>query len=342
MSDHQPVIGEAEAVNVRLLTKSGPVAGENPNVDEALDGSTLLDFYDANDVNVVNESTECKELIPVEQGPDVSSKVGPVRTSKIIAITPLHSDDECGDLEGALEKDRREDLTLSQDFENSGLKLMLNLFERTPKLLIHEDDGMVDALNDPLDLLADIKDLDLQDTTAKASCINSDAPMPGVGFISSLNHQHEDPVACDSDTVSHMKAQEASDLNGIQFEMVPVHIPDTDAPKCLLQTEIDSIFGSTHCEKEESSVSFEYNAKQEDFDVKQGDEFDIEMVGDAVEPVLNTVVTQSGHIVSTDFLEEMIEDAKNNKVIVAQTVLYGFLIYDRFREIPRQGYLDTH
>ena len=68
--------------------------------------------------------------------------------------------------------------------------------------------------------------------------------------------------------------------------------------------------------KEESSVSFEYNAKQEDFDVKQGHEFDIEMVGD--------VVTQSAHIVGTNFLEEMIEDAKINKVIV----LYGFLIYD--------------
>ncbi|XP_010652134.1 uncharacterized protein LOC100264786 isoform X3 [Vitis vinifera] len=223
-TDHQHVVEEAKAANVDLSTKSGSVADENPNDDEAMDGSTALDFYDANDGHdEVYENTESEELIPLEQ---------------------------------------------------------------------------------------DSKDLDLQDTSVNASSVTSNASMHGDGIISSLNDQHADsdsfngPVACDFDTVTHKKGQEASGLDGIQVEMIQV--PDTDAPERLLQAEIDSISCITHCEKEESSVSFDHDAKQEDA-------FDIEMVGDVVEPVLNTIVTQSGHICSTDFLEEMIEDAKNNK-----------------------------
>ncbi|XP_034690844.1 uncharacterized protein LOC117918362 isoform X3 [Vitis riparia] len=222
-ADHQHVVEEAKAANVDLSTKSGSVADENPNDDEAMDGSTALDFYDANDGHdEVYENTESEELIPLEQ---------------------------------------------------------------------------------------DSKDLDLQDTSVKASSVTSNASMHGDGIISSLNDQHADSdsfnlVACDFDTVTHKKGQEASGLDGIQVEMIQV--PDTDAPERLLQAEIDSISCITHCEKEESSVSFDHDAKQEDG-------FDIEMVGDVVEPVLNTIVTQSGHICSTDFLEEMIEDAKNNK-----------------------------
>ncbi|XP_034690843.1 uncharacterized protein LOC117918362 isoform X2 [Vitis riparia] len=277
-ADHQHVVEEAKAANVDLSTKSGSVADENPNDDEAMDGSTALDFYDANDGHdEVYENTESEELIPLEQGQDISSKVGPGRISNIIAITPLHADDGCGDLELALEKYKMKDLTLSQDFGDSGV--------------------------------TNSKDLDLQDTSVKASSVTSNASMHGDGIISSLNDQHADSdsfnlVACDFDTVTHKKGQEASGLDGIQVEMIQV--PDTDAPERLLQAEIDSISCITHCEKEESSVSFDHDAKQEDG-------FDIEMVGDVVEPVLNTIVTQSGHICSTDFLEEMIEDAKNNK-----------------------------
>ncbi|XP_010652133.1 uncharacterized protein LOC100264786 isoform X2 [Vitis vinifera] len=278
-TDHQHVVEEAKAANVDLSTKSGSVADENPNDDEAMDGSTALDFYDANDGHdEVYENTESEELIPLEQGQDISSKVGPGRISNVIAITPLHADDGCGDLELALEKYKTKDLTLSQDFGDSGV--------------------------------TNSKDLDLQDTSVNASSVTSNASMHGDGIISSLNDQHADsdsfngPVACDFDTVTHKKGQEASGLDGIQVEMIQV--PDTDAPERLLQAEIDSISCITHCEKEESSVSFDHDAKQEDA-------FDIEMVGDVVEPVLNTIVTQSGHICSTDFLEEMIEDAKNNK-----------------------------
>ncbi|CBI32353.3 hypothetical protein VitviT2T_009344 [Vitis vinifera] len=308
-TDHQHVVEEAKAANVDLSTKSGSVADENPNDDEAMDGSTALDFYDANDGHdEVYENTESEELIPLEQGQDISSKVGPGRISNVIAITPLHADDGCGDLELALEKYKTKDLTLSQDFGDSGVTSIIDfLFQITPKTLIHEDDSKVDGLNDPH---ADSKDLDLQDTSVNASSVTSNASMHGDGIISSLNDQHADsdsfngPVACDFDTVTHKKGQEASGLDGIQVEMIQV--PDTDAPERLLQAEIDSISCITHCEKEESSVSFDHDAKQEDA-------FDIEMVGDVVEPVLNTIVTQSGHICSTDFLEEMIEDAKNNK-----------------------------
>lgn len=303
MPDLQPVIEEveAEAANVGLLTKSEPVAGGNPKVD----GFTSLDFYDANDMHVeVYESSENEELIPLEQGPDGSSEVGPGGTSKIIAATPLHADDGCDDLEGALEKDKKDDLTLSQDFER-GLKSLFNISKRPPKSLIHEDERTVDDLYDPL---ADSKDLDLQGSSAKDCCINSDASLHRSGLIAGLNNQQAASVACDSDKNSHIKGQEASSLVDIQFEMVPINIRDIDAPKCLPQTEIDSI-ASINCEKYEFSVSFD--------DTKQEDEFDIEMVGDVVEPVLNSVVTQSGHIVSTNFLEEMIEDAKNNKVIMA-------------------------
>lgn len=307
-ADHQHVVEEAKAANVDLSTKSGSVADENPNDDEAMDGSTALDFYDANDGHdEVYENTESEELIPLEQGQDISSKVGPGRISNIIAITPLHADDGCGDLELALEKYKMKDLTLSQDFGDSGVTSIIDfLFQITPKTLIHEDDSKVDGLNDPH---ADSKDLDLQDTSVKASSVTSNASMHGDGIISSLNDQHADSdsfnlVACDFDTVTRKKGQEASGLDGIQVEMIQV--PDTDAPERLLQAEIDSISCITHCEKEESSISFDHDAKQEDG-------FDIEMVGDVVEPFLNTIVTQSGHICSTDFLEEMIEDAKNNK-----------------------------
>ncbi|KAJ9696244.1 hypothetical protein PVL29_008469 [Vitis rotundifolia] len=224
-ADHQHVVQEAKAANVDLSTKSGSVADENPNDDEAMEGSTALDFYDANDGHdEVYENTESEELIPLEQ---------------------------------------------------------------------------------------DSKDLNLQDTSVKASSVTSNASMHGDGIISSLNGQHADsdsfngPVMCDFDTVTRKKGQEASGLDGIQVEMIQV-VPDTDAPERLLQAEIDSISCITHCEKEESNVSFDHDAKQED-------DFDIEMVGDVAEPVLNTIVTQSGHICSTDFLEEMIEDAKNNK-----------------------------
>ncbi|KAJ9696247.1 hypothetical protein PVL29_008469 [Vitis rotundifolia] len=279
-ADHQHVVQEAKAANVDLSTKSGSVADENPNDDEAMEGSTALDFYDANDGHdEVYENTESEELIPLEQGQDISSKVGPGRISNIIAITPLHVDDGCDDLERALEKYKMKDLTLSQDFGDSG------------------------ATNS--------KDLNLQDTSVKASSVTSNASMHGDGIISSLNGQHADsdsfngPVMCDFDTVTRKKGQEASGLDGIQVEMIQV-VPDTDAPERLLQAEIDSISCITHCEKEESNVSFDHDAKQED-------DFDIEMVGDVAEPVLNTIVTQSGHICSTDFLEEMIEDAKNNK-----------------------------
>ncbi|KAJ9696245.1 hypothetical protein PVL29_008469 [Vitis rotundifolia] len=275
-----------------------------------MEGSTALDFYDANDGHdEVYENTESEELIPLEQGQDISSKVGPGRISNIIAITPLHVDDGCDDLERALEKYKMKDLTLSQDFGDSGATSIIDfLFQITPKTLIHEDDSMVDGLNDPH---ADSKDLNLQDTSVKASSVTSNASMHGDGIISSLNGQHADsdsfngPVMCDFDTVTRKKGQEASGLDGIQVEMIQV-VPDTDAPERLLQAEIDSISCITHCEKEESNVSFDHDAKQED-------DFDIEMVGDVAEPVLNTIVTQSGHICSTDFLEEMIEDAKNNK-----------------------------
>ncbi|KAJ9696246.1 hypothetical protein PVL29_008469 [Vitis rotundifolia] len=309
-ADHQHVVQEAKAANVDLSTKSGSVADENPNDDEAMEGSTALDFYDANDGHdEVYENTESEELIPLEQGQDISSKVGPGRISNIIAITPLHVDDGCDDLERALEKYKMKDLTLSQDFGDSGATSIIDfLFQITPKTLIHEDDSMVDGLNDPH---ADSKDLNLQDTSVKASSVTSNASMHGDGIISSLNGQHADsdsfngPVMCDFDTVTRKKGQEASGLDGIQVEMIQV-VPDTDAPERLLQAEIDSISCITHCEKEESNVSFDHDAKQED-------DFDIEMVGDVAEPVLNTIVTQSGHICSTDFLEEMIEDAKNNK-----------------------------
>lgn len=304
-----------------------------------MDGSTALDFYDANDGHdEVYENTESEELIPLEQGQDISSKVGPGRISNIIAITPLHADDGCGDLELALEKYKTKDLTLSQDFGDSGVTSLIDfLFQITPKTLIHEDDSKVDGLNDPH---ADSKDLDLQDTSVNASSVTSNASMHGDGIISSLNDQHADsdsfngPVACDFDTETHKKGQEASGLDGIQVEMIQV--PDTDAPERLLEAEIDSISCITHCEKEESSVSFDHDAKQEDA-------FDIEMVGDVVEPVLNTIVTQSGHICSTDFLEEMIEDAKNNKVILpSNCAIWFFSFMVNLLQFPdRVGYFQV-
>ena len=49
------------------------------------------------------------------------------------------------------------------------------LFQITSKALIHEDDNMLNDLNDPH---VDSKDTDLQDTRAKASCVPSNASMP--------------------------------------------------------------------------------------------------------------------------------------------------------------------
>ena len=47
----------------------------------------------------------------------------------------------------------------------SGIDFLLRI---TSKALIHENDNMINGLNDPH---ADSKDTDLQDTRAKASCI---------------------------------------------------------------------------------------------------------------------------------------------------------------------------
>ena len=48
------------------------------------------------------------------------------------------------------------------------------LFRITSKALIHEEDNMINSLNDPH---VDSKDIDLQDTRAKASYIASNALM---------------------------------------------------------------------------------------------------------------------------------------------------------------------
>lgn len=289
LADHQHVVEGAEETNEGLSEKFGLIAGENHNVDEELNDSVALDFYDANDGHdEVDENTESRESIPFEQGLDISSIVVHHRISKLVAIAD--ADDGRDDLERALEKHKMKDSTLSQNFGSSSVEIR-------PKVSFDEDDGLVECVYNPL---AESKVTELQDNSDKDSFVASNASMVGGDISISLNGQLTGLgncngfVACDFDGVPHKKGQE-EDSDGIQVEMVQVPVPDACAPECLPQA------------KTESSISVDHDAKREDM-------FDIELVGDAVEPVLNTIVTQSGHVVSADFLEEMIEDAKNNKV----------------------------
>ncbi|KAK9281754.1 hypothetical protein L1049_004659 [Liquidambar formosana] len=84
---------------------------------------------------------------------------------------------------------------------------------------------------------------------------------------------------------------------------VQEHIPD--ASDFGFQSKIDSSASSPKCEKPETSGSSDLDFKQ-DSSVSDVVDFDDEST-------LNTLVTRSGQICRIDLLEDIIEDAKNNK-----------------------------
>lgn len=117
------------------------------------------------------------------------------------------------------------------------------------------------------------------------------------------SHQEQAHLDC-----SHLEVENAV----VQLAPLPVQDCKPDAPEGSLPLAVvDPLFGDS--EKPESSGASDDAWKN---DVPSG-----EMVDFEDEFALNTVVTRSGQICRIDLLEDIIEDARNNKVFACLSII---------------------
>lgn len=120
------------------------------------------------------------------------------------------------------------------------------------------------------------------------------------------------PVADDLDVVICLKSDEEEsclDSTKVRMPMAQLFTSSVEEKSSVssvcVQSEIGSEPSVTECQAQVSSGSADVTSKQDYF---VGDMSDIED-----EPTTGTVVTRSGQVCNLDLLEEIIEDAKNNK-----------------------------
>lgn len=131
----------------------------------------------------------------------------------------------------------------------------------------------------------------------------------------------DSPVADDLDMVICLKSdKEESCLDSTKVRM-PMAQLFTSSVEENASVSSESEFGSepsvTECHAQASSGSADVTSKQDYF---VGEMSDIED-----EPTIGTVVTRSGQVCNLDLLEEIIEDAKNNKVLPLDLLFLSFL-----------------
>ena len=131
------------------------------------------------------------------------------------------------------------------------------------------------------------------------------------------------PVADDLDVVICLKSDEEEsclDSTKVSIPMAQLFTSSVEEKSSVSSECVQSKIGSepsvTECQAQVSSGSADVTSKQDYF---VGDMSDIED-----EPTTGTVVTRSGQVCNLELLEEIIEDAKNNKVLPLDLLILSF------------------
>lgn len=129
-----------------------------------------------------------------------------------------------------------------------------------------------------------------------------------VGLID-LNTDLKDPHELDSDVVwKNNKPESSPDSN-----LLDQAVHKLDAPAYGHLPVIDASPSVTNCERLDVTGSLNLASKQ--------DQGNMDIVENVEDPTLNTIASQSGQICKIDLLEDIIEEAKTNKVILQQLLV---------------------
>ncbi|KAK2649232.1 hypothetical protein Ddye_016721 [Dipteronia dyeriana] len=263
-------------------------------LNKALDMSTVSHFYDANDGNSrLSESFESEELILLGKTQECSDVVG---SKKLVEESISTNGDSDADLNQAIANTEcNGSVSLDEDINVIVGPEQTSLVMST--MLIPENGVVNGTLTDvgvPLSL--DLLDSPLNELSRQGiscldcSLVDVNVPLSFDLLDSPLNELSRQGISC-------------FDCSLVEVDD-PVQENIADSLECV-QAESSSGTSIVGCEKPDASVSPCLKSKQENPTNEEG-HVDNESTNDAV-------ISRSGQICKIDILEEVIEDAKNNK-----------------------------
>ncbi|KAK3193861.1 hypothetical protein Dsin_025171 [Dipteronia sinensis] len=264
-------------------------------LNKALDMSTVSHFYDANDGNSrLSESFESEELILLGKTQECSNVVGSKKLVEESISTNGDSDADLNQLiantecNGSVSLDKDEDINVIVGPEQNTLVMSTTLIPENGVV-----NGNLTDVNVPLsfDLLeSPLNELSRQGISCfDCSPVDVNVPLSFDLLDSPLNELSRQGISC-------------FDCSLVKVDPVQENI--TDSLECV-QAESSSGTPIVDCEIPDASVSPCLKSKQENPTNEEG-HVDNESTNDAV-------ISRSGQICKMDLLEEVIEDAKNNK-----------------------------
>jgi hypothetical protein len=263
-----------------------PITIEDAKVTEDIGGvvhadSTPLveDFFDANDGNDHScGNSENEEVILIGIAQENSVKVG--LNEKVHATSNAMLDGGNDDQKQICENTESEEVISWGTCNENNIKVGSDSPGVTASL-INEKDGVRGIVND-LDYDAKGLDFSVADDLDMVICGKSD------------------------------KEESCSDSTEVRNSVIQRDTPSVKenasvSSECGVQTEFGSEPSVTECQTQAANGSSDVAFNLEDFVSEMSDIED--------EPTMDTVVTRSGQVCNFDLLEEIIEDAKNNKVL---------------------------